>query len=149
MRRLFPTILLPLIIVPLSLFYFVKLSDACSNNLITWGNGTVALTGSGEIELKCVGFFIVNSATQGTIVEGAGEKIELEDGRILYIDFNGRATVSGDNMEVTCGGSDIYIVARLNGSVVLTGAGYYKAGLNRGLWTSAGVAVLIDDPDAR
>lgn len=149
MRRLFPGILLPLILVPYSLFYFDTLCDACSTSFMSWGNGTVALSGSGLIEMKCVGFVLLNSSTQSTTAEGSGEKIELEDGRILYVHFNGRVRVAGDNMEVICGGTDIYIAARLNGTVVLTGTGYYNAGLNRGLWNAAGVPVQIDNPDAR
>lgn len=114
-----------------------------SSAISAWGTGMATVSGSGDAEFFCNGFVAVNADTEVQVLEGAVEKIELTDGRIFYLSFDGKITASGQAMEITSGGS-MYLLANCSGAVVLKGAGVYRSGFTWGLWRPQGVAVSIE-----
>ena len=113
--------------------------------LIARGNGTAGISGTGSIEIICNGFLIVSGETEFEIYEDGQAGIELGDGRVLYINLDGKVTVSGEDMEVVCGGTIIYMRTRLSGNVILTGSGYYRTGWGLQFWNSDGVEIPLEN----
>jgi len=113
--------------------------------LIARGNGTAAISGTGSVEIVCNGFVIVSGETEFEIYEDGQAGIELDDGRVLYINLDGKVTVSGEDMEVVCGGSIIYMRTHLSGNVFLTGSGYYRTGWGLQFWNSEGVEISLEN----
>ncbi len=111
--------------------------------LYAWGSGTVAIDGAGTVDITCRGFMIVDNATD-VYTEGSDwYSLDLENGKKLYVSVKGNALLSGNTMDVLCGGASITVNARCNGVVTLTGAGYYVRGLRVGFWDAEGVAVEV------
>lgn len=118
-----------------------------SNVFLARGNGIALISGSGNIELEGTGFIMLSGDDVVEILEGQGDRIELEDGRIIYLNLIGKVIISGEEMEIECGGANIYLRATCNGKAVLIGFGFYRAGLKMGLWNSEGVEIELKNLD--
>ena len=118
-----------------------------SGVFVARGNGIAVISGSGSVELVTNGFLMIGGDAEVTFLEGEADGIELEDGGIMYINLDEKVTVSGEDMEVTCGGTIIYMRANCSCDVFLIGSGCYRTGLKVGFWNSDGVEIGIETLD--
>ena len=115
-----------------------------SGVLVARGNGIVVISGSGSVDLVTNGFLMISGDAEVGFFGEEAEGIELQDGKVMYINLDEKVTVSGEDMEITCGGTIIYMHANCSCDVFLVGSGLYREGLKVGLWSSAGVEIGIE-----
>jgi hypothetical protein len=129
---------------PLSLIFLILLVAAATGQAETrveaqgavWarGNGSVSLQGGSAVEVSGSGLLKVNASTVVDLVEGKAEKLATDSGELLYINFEGRAKISGEAIDLEFNGANIVLNARGTGVVSLKGVGIYLAGVYFGSW---------------
>jgi hypothetical protein len=119
---------------------------SAGSDFVAWGNGTATVTGTGSVDFTCQGFFIVCSNAQVTLCGSSAVPAVLPDGRLLYSQFSGTVTVTGEAFEVTCGGIIPWLRGSFRGTAFIKGFGYYKQGFQQGLWRSDGATITIAEP---
>jgi hypothetical protein len=120
---------------------YPQIAFASNDVVIARGNGIVSVSGTGNAELKCSGYIIVTNKPAVEIIGDKGTMIDLDENTSLYINFNGTMVVSGDDMEVECGGANIVLRSRIDGVVFLSGSGYYRRGMKTFFWDADGVTL--------
>jgi hypothetical protein len=98
------------------------------------GNGNITIQGGSAIEVTGSGLLKVNAGTIVDLLDGKGEKLATDSGEILYINFDGRAKVSGEAIALEFSGANIVLNVRGTGSVTLKGVGIYLVGVYLGSW---------------
>ena len=116
---------------------------AGSGPLIARGDGLVMFAGSGTVAFRCTGFIMVSSTAEIEVEDGSPLAFDIEDGEYRYWEVDGKATVYGEDIEVTCGGASIVVKTRACGTVRLIGAGYYRLGSHVGTWRAEGETIEI------
>lgn len=139
------TILIFLTVVLAGFSAYGQSAVAGSGVFVARGNGIAIISGSGSIELVTNGFLMINGDTEVGFFGEEADRIELEDGGVMYINLDEKVTVSGEDMEVTCGGTVIYMRVSCSCDVFLIGSGRYRKGLRVGFWSSDGVEVPIEN----
>ena len=118
-----------------------------SGVFVARGNGIAVISGSGSVELVTNGFLMISGDAEVGFFGEEADGIELEDGGVMYINLDEKVTVSGEDMEVTCGGTIIYMRATCSCDVFLIGSGCYRKGLKVGFWNSDGVEIGTENLD--
>jgi len=98
------------------------------------GNGSISVQGGTAIEITGSGLLKVNAGTVVDLLDSKGEKLATDSGEILYINFDGKAKVSGEDIALEFSGANIVLNARGTGSVTLRGVGLYLVGVYLGSW---------------
>lgn len=137
-----------LMLLPLLVLFAAK-PAAAGSDFFAWGNGTATVSGTGYVDLSCHGFIIVSSNAQVVMCGGNAVPVSLPDGRLLYSQFSGTATASGEAFEITCGGSLLWLRGQIQGTVFIKGSGYYKTGFQQGLWRADGITIDITESSAQ
>ncbi|MFC1591596.1 hypothetical protein ACFL43_03630 [Thermodesulfobacteriota bacterium] len=142
---MFPTLIIILLMVG---------GFACAQDTITGkgffiarGSGSVSVSGAGTVECECEGYVLARGDAELDGLEDDAQAIELDDGGVLYINVAGMVQAAGDDMQVTCGGANLQARIRVDGAIVLTGAGYYRLGIHAGSWSPGGTALMVYNPD--
>ncbi len=110
------------------------------------GNGVVSMSGTGDVEVSGEGLVKVNANASVEIVEGSGEKIITEDGGMLFINFSGKAKITGKDIMVELEGANIYVRVQGQGALTLKGIGYYIMGFTIGYWNPMDKIIIIFIP---
>lgn len=100
------------------------------------GDGTATIHGHG------VGVVWVTGA-ENLVARGIGRRVDLPDGTVRFEGWRGTIRASGDDVHIRMLGSIISFYAQGCGSVFLRGYGWYRTGQGSGLWSPAGVTVLL------
>jgi hypothetical protein len=100
------------------------------------GNGSIEIRGGSTVDITGNGLLKVNKEASCDLVEGTGEKLITDTDGILYINFDGRAKVSGENIALEFNGANIVLNAKGTGVVTFKGVGIYVVGLSIGYWYS-------------
>ena len=98
------------------------------------GNGSADIRGNSTVDITGNGLLKVNKEASCDLVEGTGEKLITGTDGILYINYDGRAKVSGEDIALEFNGANIVLNARGTGVVTFKGAGIYVVGLSIGYW---------------
>jgi len=98
------------------------------------GNGSIEIRGGSTVDITGNGLLKVNKEASCDLVEGTGEKLITDTDGILYINFDGRAKVSGENIALEFNGANIVLNAKGTGVVTFKGVGIYVVGLSIGYW---------------
>jgi hypothetical protein len=98
------------------------------------GNGSADIRGSSTVDITGNGLLKVNKDASCELVEGTGEKLITTTGAILYINFDGRAKVSGEDIALEFNGANIVLNAKGTGVGTFKGVGIYVVGLSIGYW---------------
>ena len=110
------------------------------------GNGMVSVSGSGDVEISGSGLLKASENAVVEILEGSGEQIEPEEGGTLYINFNGKAKISGNGIGVEFNGANILLRAAGHGEITLTGTGLYIMGGAIYYWNPVEKIIIIFSP---
>jgi len=130
----FPLILTCLILLLAAASSLAEMRVEAQGNVWARGNGSVSIQGGSAVEVTGSGLLKVNAGTVVDLVEGKGEKLSTDSGEILYINFDGRAKVSGEAIALEFNGANIVLNIRGTGFVTLRGVGIYLAGVFLGSW---------------
>jgi hypothetical protein len=103
-------------------------------NVWARGNGNVSIQGGSAVEVTGSGLLKVNAGTVVDLLDGKGEKLATDNGEILYINFDGRAKITGEDIALEFSGANIVLNVRGTGSVTLKGVGIYLVGIYFGSW---------------
>ncbi|NIM93608.1 MAG: hypothetical protein GTO18_07840 [Anaerolineales bacterium] len=116
-----------------------------TGTLVAYGDGTAGVRGNGEVKITGRGvLYIKDHAGDANIqVSGTGKRIELPNGWIQYVGFNGKAYVAGSLISVGLKGSNIALHATGTGRFILWGNGTYEVNGTSGRWTEPGVVLEL------
>ena len=120
---------------------YPQIAFASNDVVIARGNGIVNVSGTGTAELKCSGYIKLTNNPTVEIIGDEGTMIDLDEKTSLYINFNGTMVVTGEDMDVECGGANIVLRSHIEGVVFLTGSGYYRKGMKTFFWDADGVTL--------
>lgn len=118
-----------------------------SSALTARGHGTVSVAGfAGTIEAQFQGFLVLSAADTVTVPDRTADPLVLKNGDHVYADIDGTVRLTGDDMSVVFGGSNIVLQCSGADVLVLTGSGYYRRGLAFGVWSAVGTPVDLSVP---
>ncbi len=117
------------------------------------GNGVAMLKGTMKLRVAGDGFLLVDPGESaacplGIDIQGRGERVDLEDGRILYVGFKGLARIEGCAIRVKMAGSRIDLIAVGNGRAILEGCGRFHTRKVNGAWHMPGEIIFGHPADA-
>ena len=103
------------------------------------GSGIAVVKGTMDLRLAGAGFLLVDPGEDSDCppvieVTGRGERIDLEDGRILFVGFHGRAHIVGSGIKIELAGADLDLFVIGSGRALLKGCGRYRTGLRSTPW---------------
>ena len=90
------------------------------------GDGTAKLSGDAVVNVRGNGTLIVSPIDAVVSVVGFGSSTKDEANNTVTFEGNGKAIVRGKDITVTITGERITLFAKGNGSIYLSGTGYYK-----------------------
>ncbi len=110
------------------------------------GSGLAVVKGTMKMRVAGNGFLLIdpgdNVCPLGIDINGHGEKVELGDGRILYVGFRGLARIEGCEINVKMAGARVDLLAVGSGRAVLEGCGRFHTRRFNGPWHMPGEIVF-------